>query len=279
MTVLLGGPVWPEEESGEAWAMSVLDAGYRAAPCPITPAADSATRRAYARAAQKAGIVIAEVGAWSNPLSDEASQRRAAIQKCAAALNLAEEIGAVCCVNIAGSRGSKWDGPHPANFTDETFEMIVATVQQIIDTVQPTRTCYTLEMMPWALPDSPHSYLDLIKAIDRTAFGVHFDPVNIINSPRRYFDNGRLIRECVRLLGPHLKGCHAKDIKLRSQLTVHLDEVLPGEGFLDYPTFLRALNGLPRDIPLLLEHLPDQESYQRAAANLRAIAQASGFPL
>ncbi len=277
--ILFGGPVWPEENSVEAWVTAVQQAGYRATLCPVSPEADSDTRQAYAGAAQKADITIAEVGAWSNPLSSDPVQREAAFQKCTAALNLAEEIGAVCCVNIAGSRGEQWDGPHPDNLNAETFDMIVESIRLIIDTVQPTRTFYALEMMPWALPDSPQSYLELIQAVDRTAFGVHLDPVNIINSPRRYFDNGSLIRECVQMLGPHLKTCHAKDINLHGQLTVHLDEVLLGQGFLDYPTFLRELHKLPGHIPLLLEHLPDETAYKQAAANLRAVAQAVEIPL
>lgn len=271
--ILLGGPVWTEEETPDAWITAVQQAGYRAAPCPITPEADGSSRRAYVQAAKNAGITIAEVGAWSNPLSDDPTEQQAAFQKCFDALHLAEEIGATCCVNISGSRGRQWDGPHHKNLTPETFDLIVASVRKIIDTVQPTRTVYSLEMMPWAYPDSPDSYLDLIMAIDRPAFGVHFDPVNIINSPQRYFDNGSLIRHCIRTLGPHLKTCHAKDIVLRERLTVHLDEVLPGQGGLDYPTLFRELHRLPRDIPLLLEHLPDQDAYQKAATHLRAVAR------
>ena len=40
----------------------------------------------------------------------------------------------------------------------------------------------------------------LIEAIDRDAFGAHFNPVNLINSPRRYYDNAALIREEVSKL-------------------------------------------------------------------------------
>ena len=35
--------------------------------------------------------------------------------------------------------------------------------------------------MPWTLPDSPDSYLELMGAIDRRQFAVHFDPTNLIN--------------------------------------------------------------------------------------------------
>jgi hypothetical protein len=113
----------------------------------------------YAQAARQADIVIAEVGVWNNPLSPSDLERQAAILKNQACLALADEIGARCCVNIAGSRGAKWDGPHPDDLTQDTFEIIVQTVRQIIDAVQPKRTCYALETMPWMYPDSPDSYL------------------------------------------------------------------------------------------------------------------------
>ena len=80
-------------------------------------------------------------------------------------------------------------------------------------------------------------------------------------------------------LGPRIVSCHAKDIVLRQDLTVHLDECEPGTGGLDYTTFLRQVDGLDADTPLMLEHLPDQEAYTRAAAHVRAVAAATGITL
>ncbi|MGC8779712.1 MAG: sugar phosphate isomerase/epimerase family protein [Anaerolineae bacterium] len=275
----LGAPVFEPYSDPDAWIAAVQRRGYRAAYCPVKPEADAETIRAYARAAEAADIVIAEVGAWSNPLSPDAATRAAAIAKCQAGLALADAIGARCCVNIAGSRGAKWDGPHPADLTPETFDLIVQTVREIIDAVRPTRTFYTLEPMPWMYPDSADSYLALIRAIDRPHFAVHLDIVNLVNSPQRYFDNAGLIRECVAKLGPWIKSCHAKDIVLADRLTVHLDEVRPGLGGLDYRTLLRELDTLDPDLPLMLEHLPGQEEYDAAARYVREIAQATGVTL
>jgi sugar phosphate isomerase/epimerase len=145
-------------------------------------------------------------------------------------------------------------------------------VRNVIDTVKPTRSFYTLETMPWMYPDSADAYLRLIKAIDRKGFAVHLDPVNLVSSPQRYFANRRLIEECFEKLGEHIKSCHAKDILLRDNLTVHLDEVRPGQGKLDYPTFLRGLSRLDANIPLMLEHLPSKEEYEAAASHIRDIA-------
>jgi sugar phosphate isomerase/epimerase len=274
--VRLSGWLSGSHDTPESWIAAVQNAGYRAAIWPLALDAADSQVQAYVQAARDADILIAEVGAWhNNPLSPDPAVRQQALENCKHALEVADRIGALCCVNVAGSRGDLWDGPHPDNLTGETFAMIVASVQGIIDAVQPTNTFYTLEPMPWIYPDSPDSYLRLIEAVDRPAFAVHFDPVNIISSPQRYFNNGAFLRECFQKLGPYIKSCHAKDIILRNQLTVHFDEVPPGQGTLDYGTFLKELARLDDDIPLIIEHIRP-EDIAPAIDNIRAVAERAG---
>ena len=83
----------------------------------------------------------------------------------------------------------------------------------------------------------------------------------------------------VAKLGPRIKSCHAKDILLRDTMTVHLDEVRPGSGQLDYRTYLGELAKLPGDIPVMLEHLPNAEEYAAAADHIRLIAAQEGVAL
>lgn len=269
----LGGPVFGTWESPEEWADLVHRQGYTAATSPINRLDDAAAIAGYAAAAAQAGIVIAEVGAWSNPISPDPSTRKAAMALCEERLAIAEAIGARCCVNIAGSCGEQWDGPHPANLSEATLTLIVDTVRAIIDAVKPKRTYYALETMQWIYPDSPETYLELVKAIDRPAFAVHLDPVNLVNSPRRFYDNGALIRRCFALLGPYIKSCHAKDVTLRPQALVHLEEVRPGLGSLDYQVYLQELSALDPDTPLMLEHLSSAEEYASAAQYIGAVAR------
>jgi sugar phosphate isomerase/epimerase len=275
----LGAPLAGPFDSPEQWATTVRAHGYAAAYCPVGLDASQATIDAYAAAAHAANIIIAEVGAWSNPLSPDATIRTAAIDRCIRSLELAERIGARCCVNIAGSRGQRWDGPHRDDLTEATFTLIVETVQHFIDTVQPTRTFFTLEPMPYMYPDSIESYQRLIEAIDRPAFAVHFDPANLINSPQRYVHNAAFIRDFVSAFGSAIKSVHAKDSLMQEKLTVHIDEVRPGLGTLDYAAFLQALTPLDRDLPVMLEHLPNQEEYHAAASYLRSVAAAQGIRL
>jgi sugar phosphate isomerase/epimerase len=274
--IRLGGPVFDEFKDPQEWVLAVKAKRYSAAYCPVPIGTDEGTVKAFEKAAKDANIIISEVGAWSNPISKDAKEREEAIKKCKASLALADLIGAGCCVNISGSRGKIWDGPHPENVSQSTFDLIVQTTREIIDDVKPTRTFFTLETMPWTLPDSPDSYLDLLKAIDRKQMAVHLDPVNMINSPRRYYQNGAFIKECFDKLGPFIKNCHAKDILLHDTLTVHLEEVLLGTGGLNYKVFLTELSKL-NNVPLMLEHLKTSEDYDQAAANVRKIGAANAI--
>ena len=273
----LGAPVFEDCSTPEAWVQAPQRKGYSAAFCPPVDPADDDAVRAYARAAEDADIIIGEVGAWSNPISPDEDERREAMAKCCAQLDLADRIGASCCVNISGARGEKWDGPYAENLSAETFDMIVQSVREIIDAVQPTRTYYSLETMPWVPPHSVQSYVDLIEAIDREQFGVHLDPVNLINCPERYFDTTSLLVECFERLGPWIHSCHAKDTLIETTLTVHLNEAVPGEGALDWATYLRELSRLGPDVCLLIEHLGSEELYDSAAAHIRSVADAEGL--
>ncbi|MCL2351236.1 MAG: sugar phosphate isomerase/epimerase [Firmicutes bacterium] len=268
--MLLGGPILKPFSSPEEWLALVREMRYDAVYFPLDHTAPGALIDAYAGAARDGGLMIAEVGVWRNCLSPDAETARAATEYAKAQLALAERVGARCCVNISGSRGDQWDGPHPDNFTKETFGMIVESVRGIIDAVKPERAFYTLEPMPWMYPHTPDSYLELIKAVDRKNFAAHFDPVNIITNPFDYYHTGGVIREWFAKLGPHIKSCHAKDILLEGRLTVHLGEVRPGLGNLDYAAFIECLGKLP-GVPMMTEHMDKQEDAASANEYIRRV--------
>jgi sugar phosphate isomerase/epimerase len=71
--------------------------------------ADAETVDAYAAAS--ADVVIAEIGAWSNPLSPDERTRATALKLCKRRLELADRVRARCCVNIARSRGGRARAP------------------------------------------------------------------------------------------------------------------------------------------------------------------------
>lgn len=276
--VRLGGPVPGNFNDPAEWIKAVKVLQYTAAYCPLQPGAPADLIRAFRDEAKRNKIIISEVGSWCNVLDPEDNRRKEALTKNIDSLRLADEIGARCCVNISGARGEKWDGPYPGNYAKETFDLIVENVRNIIDQVKPVSAFYTLEPMPYMLPDSPDSCLELIKAVDRKQFGVHLDPVNMISDPKKYFNNGAFLKECFTKLRQHIKSIHAKDIIIMPELTLHLEERRPGSGTLDYQVFLQEVSKL-KDIPFMLEHLQSQEEYLLAVNFVREAARKAGVTI
>jgi len=274
--VRLASPLTPNWDSPEGWVDALRRHGFRTAFWPLDEHADEATEDAYGRAADAAGIVVAETGAWSNPISPDPRIRAAALELCKRQLALADRIGARCCVTTAGTHGDTTYGPHPDNLSRDTFALIVDTVREIVDAVNPQRTAFTLEPMPWTWPDSPDSYLELLEAVDRPGFAVHLDPVNMINTPAKYYDNAGFLRECFAKLGRtselSCEGHHARGRADRPP-----GGGAPGLGQLDFRVLLTELDRLDPDTPILVEHLTQDEEYRAAVAHVREVADSLGL--
>lgn len=274
----LGGPVYNAPDDPAALARRHRELGYQAAYCPNV-SLDQPDRVRDTRAAfEREQVVIAEVGRWVNLLDPDSARRGANLKTVTDGLALADELGALCCVDIAGSfNPTVWYGPHPDNLSPKFFDAAVENARKIIDAVKPRRAKFCYEMMGWALPDSPDSALRLLKAVDRTAFGIHLDPCNLVNSPSRFYQNAALLEECFRKLGRWIVSCHAKDLTWDIEMNVHFREVRPGLGQMDYRTYLSCLAQLPHHPPLMIEHLAKADEYDEARRHIVEIGTALGF--
>ena len=282
--VRLGGYGIDYAGDPERYAREHVAFGYRAAYMPNVRIEDADEVRAIAKAIADADLIIAEGGAWKNLIAHDEAVRKANLDYAVHQLALADEMGARACVAFHGTIGHAGDpwqlsdnydyGPHPDNQSEAGFQRAVDTARYVIDAVKPKRTKFSLEMVPWLVTDTAENYLKLIRAIDRPAFGAHIDAVNMVISPRLYFNSGRMIREAFALLGPWIVSCHAKDIVMQGgpgNISFHLDEVVPGKGNLDYGAYLTEIDRLGRDVPLMLEHF-DVPGYRRGLAHIRKVA-------
>ena len=276
--VRLGAPVFGAPADPEGLALAHRKLGYRAAYCPGVNLDEKDRIREISTAFAKHDVVIAEVGRWCNLLDADPKKRAANLARVTEGLALADEVGARCCVDIAGSYNKKvWYGPHPENLSQRFFDKTVENARKIIDAVKPKRAKFAFEMMGWALPDSPDAYLKLIKAVDRDAFAVHLDPCNLVNSPERFYDNTALLNECFDKLGPWIVSCHAKDVAWEVEMQMHFREVTLGSGSLDYTTYLKRLAALPNDVPLMIEHMKGAEEYDKSRRYLQELGKKIGI--
>jgi len=276
--IRLGGPSFAKTEDPEELALAHRKLGYRAAYCPGVGLKDTDRIRTLSEAFAKHDVVIAEVGRWCNLMDGDPEKRRQNLENVTDGLALAEAVGALCCVDIAGSFSTtSWFGPHPDNLSPKYFDAAVENARKIIDAVKPKRALFCYEVMGWALPDSPDSYVKMIKAVDRTAFAVHLDPCNLVNSPDKFYHNTALLNECFDKLGRWIVSCHAKDLTWDVEMNVHFREVAPGKGSLDYTTYLKRLSELPQNAPLMLEHLSTAEDYAGAREHIFEIGRKAGL--
>ena len=275
-----------ESDDPDVLAQEHKRLGYTAAFCPAGNPGDTARVDAIRNAFAKAGVLIAEVGAWRNMMTPDPAARKANVEYVARQLALADELGVKCCVDIAGSfDGSTLSGPHPKNLSQEFFDGTVENCRKILDTVKPKRAKFSLEMKAWDLPDGPDSYLALFRAVDRAAFGVHIDICNIVNSPARYYNNTALIKETFQKLGKWVVSCHGKDLRWMVQVNVNFAEVPPGQGGIpglegsgiDYHTYLTEIS--KAGVPLMLEHFATNEEFQLGARYVRKVAGELGIPI
>ncbi len=278
----IGGPVFVRSEDPEELVRAHHKKGYRAGLCPDFLKLEDTRQIAAVRETFAAGdIVIAEVGAWCNPLTLHADEARKNIDYVAGRLALADEVDAKCCVNIVGTWSeANWYGPDAKNYSADFFDHAVDVSRQIIDQVNPKRTQMTFELMPYSFLDSASEYMRFLKALDRPAAGVHFDPVNCISSARLYYNSTAFFKDCFAIFGDDIASIHLKDIKIRSEpFSVMFDEVPIGTGQIDYVALMNMLAKLPEDTPVLLEHLPDEAAYDKAAGVVRASAEKAGVSL
>lgn len=272
----IGGEVKKNYSNPEEWIKRVKELNYSTVLAPVGYNDSHEEKMAYLDCARSNNVTIGEVGVWRNPISLDKEEAKRNIEFCKERLALAEELGAACCVNITGARGEIWDGFYKENYDDDVYSLIVDTIRDIIDGVNPRRTYYTIETMPWMIPDSPDSYLKLIKDVDRKAFAVHLDFTNMINSPVRFLRSDGFIEECFSKLGTYIKSIHAKDAYMEKAYPCVIREVMPGKGKLNYRKIVHLISKLGDDIPVFVEHLDTHEEYLKASSYVRKIAESEG---
>lgn len=280
----LGAYILRPYRNAEEYIALLREKGYRAAYCPeyIQSVHQQAEIDELKSGLHANDITLAEVGTWVNPLSPDRKEREAAEALLIERLALADALEARCCVNVIGSMSKEyWYAPCAQNYTDAFLEAAVSVYQKIIDAVDVKNTRMTFEVMPYCLLDDTQGYLRFLKALDRPQqTGVHLDFANMLHDPRTYYGHRAIFRDAVERLGPQLASVHVKDLRLDPQaLNTQIHEVELGCGGLDLGCVLDALAALPDEIPVMLEHLPDERAYDRSAAHLRALADERGYRL
>ena len=260
--MILGTSSPLQHTSPEDWAAKHKALGLKAINFPVNYLEGEEKYMAYKKAADAAGLSISEVGIWRNTLAADPEERAKWINYAIGELQMAEEIGATCCVNVVGTPyGPRWDGGYRDNFSTELWTDAVKMIRQVIDSVRPRHTKFCIESMPWMIPSSPQECLRLLEDVDRAEFATHLDVVNMITSPQRYFFNDDFLRECFSVLKGTIVSCHLKNIKLKEEYTFQLEESACEDGALDLELYASLASAENPCMPMIIEHLDTDQEY------------------
>ncbi|MBR2259961.1 MAG: sugar phosphate isomerase/epimerase [Blautia sp.] len=277
MRIGLSSPL--SHETPEEWAAQMSRLGCRSIVFPADYTQPDHIISDYVDAAKKYDLLIAEVGIWKNVFARDPAECEEARQRALGQLRLADEIGAKCCVNVAGTKGGPiWDGGYAINFTRESWDDIVAYTRDLLDTVRPRRTEYSVEPMPWMYPTGPDECLKLLQDVDRPGFGIHLDIVNMVNCPQRYFFLDDFLDECFEKLDGKICSCHLKDIRLTQELTFQLEETFCGNGILNIEKYMKLIHQQDPEMPVIIEHLTTDEEYRMSLAYVQKLLEKAGIP-
>ena len=216
---------------------------------------------------------------WTNLLHPDEKTRQKNLKYVTENVEAADRIG---CRMVTGATGSRdpdfYIGMHPDNWTRETWNVTIDSIRQILRDTSGCTTALGMEAVVTTNLDSPLAHKRLMEDVGDPRCKVCLDPTNMLNL-ERFYRTGELLDDCFDMLGENILGCDGKDeIIERDRMLLHLTEAVPGDGIMDYETYLVRLSRMEWPRTLLLEHMK-AEDYPRAKAFVEQMAAQVGITI
>jgi sugar phosphate isomerase/epimerase len=261
-------PTW--EKIDLAAAQRIRQAGFCGASIffdrPLK--AEPAAVRRLKETLEIAGVDAAQANGWYECLvNPDEALRQAGIQGIQALVRLGRQLATPSVYVRPGSLNPRghWY-PHPENHTPRTFDRLVDSLRQACAVAQAEGMLLVVEGHVLSPLDSAQRIRDLLDAVGSPALKFNIDPVNFIGCVADVYDTRGVLNELFDLLGQDIAAAHLKDLALEDELVLHIAEVTPGSGTLDYDLFLTRLQQTCPDVYCLIEHLPDDQVPQARQA-------------
>lgn len=224
-----------------------------------------------------AGLTMYQcTGYWQCLIDPDEAGRRTAVQTLQAALKVAGWLGARGIDTGPGSLSPRgpWF-PHPGNWSAEARERLILSLRECAPVAEASGVFLSMEGHQLVTLDSAETMRDVLDAVGSPMVRCDFDPVNWITLQTVY-ETGPAITRMVETLGQHIVSGHAKDVEIQDRLVVHIDNIAAGTGILDYPTFLRLMEDLDPEYPVIVEAAAIEE-LPAVSAFLHRTAQECGI--
>lgn len=224
----------------------------------------------------EAGLEVAQANGWYEVLVNSDNRLRAeGVRGVKALTTIGRLLDAKSVYVRPGSHNvhGAWYA-HPDNYSAQTWDHLVDSLRQTAKFAASEGMVLALEGHVLSLLDTPQRMRDVLDAVGSPALKFNTDPVNFIGTVKDAFDTTLVLNELFTLLGKDTITAHLKDMRVREELVLHIDEVVVGEGTMDYDLLLRQLEQINPGMYGIIEHLPDELIPQARTGVVRAAAKA-----
>ena len=213
----------------------------------------------------EAGLGIVQATGYNpNLVHQDRDLRQLELKRLRAAFQAAHTLGAEMIITGCGSHHPTFFyGPAAKNHLPQTRKRLIESLRSAASMAEEVGVLLALECHVLTTLDTAEHIQDILQAVDSPWVRVNFDPVNLIGDLSTLYANGDAMRRVATLLAPFYAPCaHVKDIAPQPELVLHLAEVPPGEGLLDYEAFFSICRQLGDGTALVVEHLPAEQTPQ-----------------
>ena len=225
------------------------------------------------------GVQVGEFSAFHYGFDHEdAAERDAAQAHYARLLRHGNMLDAHCVgFSTYGDRGK------PCMWSEATWERCLDSVVRLAE--QAERAGMDVAAHPHAMAPlcSVERYREMLDRTGSPRLKVLIDIVNL-TWPQRVFDTTALVDEVFDELGGDIAALHAKDVIIsggsgvsaaKGMGVIHVDEAVPGTGFMDFDAIVRRLDMLDHDVTVHVEHFEYEDTLE-GQEHIRRTAERAG---
>jgi len=237
---------------------------------------------AIRQAFDEQGVDIVELGCYCNFVTPRDDEARRNAERLRWALQAGALLNCDHAVTYAGSRHPDPDqpfAPHPDNWSDATWDLLVQRIWALLGGVDDIGVCLCFEPSPTTTLNSLESLAALTADVGSVRVRLALDPAAIF-TPRAARKPRVALAEIFATLGDTIAVARATDVSLIEAGPEPKVAPAPlGQGVLDYETYLKLVEALELDTPVLVKYQGRDEDYRAAHDFLAAAARKAGIDL
>ncbi len=239
-------------------------------------------------------LPICAISGYTNIVHPDAGERRRRIELLKEIIRHAQYLGTPYVISETGTfdADSDWVA-HPKNKTEEGFDECRAIIADLAQHAYDHGAQFLLETYVNNVVGSVEETVRMFAEVDHPGLGLLMDPTNYFEA-HNIDAMARVLHQVFDTLQDRVRIAHAKDVKRsgadKSEKHAAIDaseahsfrgvgEIelpAPGMGELDYDLYLKLLARKHPNIPMIIEHL-EEEDVARAKAFLDGRLRAGGL--